>query len=158
MANPTTSPEAIVLDANAVIAFCTKEAGRYEKIKAYFEYHTSGGSLFYAPGVMIAESLYVFCRKLTESKITQSDHSIAVRALELLVENILPPLDGESTLIAPAERIRASLGCSHSADGLYIALAEQMTKSGTAEIVTFDQGLQKQASANAPLVKVTVLT
>lgn len=155
---PSTKPSAIVLDASAVVAFCANEAGRYAKIKAYLDYHTSGGSLFYAPGVMIAESLFVFCRKLVDARMSASDHAIAVQALELIAGNILPPLNGEYRLIASAEQIRGAHGCGHSADSLYLALAVELAKTETVELVTFDKGLQTLAAQSTPAIVVTLLT
>jgi hypothetical protein len=40
---------------------------------------------------------------------------------------------------------------------LFLALAEQLTVIGTAEIVTFDTSLTNQAKNNAPTVKVNLL-
>src|SRR5271166_3204870 len=54
-------------------------------------------------------------------------------------------------------RSRSGYGCSRSADGIYIALAEDLTARGTAELVTFDTGMPNQVAANAPAVTVRLL-
>jgi predicted nucleic acid-binding protein len=68
-----------------------------------------------------------------------------------------PPPSGDAALIARAEQIRNGYGCSHSADGIYIALAEELSQSGATELLTFDTDLPKQAARNAPTVKVNLL-
>ncbi len=107
---------------------------------------------------MIAELLFILCRKLADAIISAADHSIAVQTLELLAENILPPLDGRYRMIAPAERIRGAHGCSHSADALYLALATELARTESVELVTFDKGLQTLAAQNTPAIAVTLLT
>jgi len=60
-------------------------------------------------------------------------------------------------LIARAEEIRGGYSCRRSADGLYIALAEELSQSVPTELLTFDEDLPKQAAKNAPAVKVNLL-
>jgi predicted nucleic acid-binding protein len=47
--------------------------------------------------------------------------------------------------------------CLPSADGVYIALTEELSKSGTAEFLTFDKRAINVAANNAPSVKVNLL-
>ena len=68
--------------------------------------------------------------------------------------SVLPPPNGEASLIHRAEQIGSGYGCSRSADGLYIALAEELTATRPTILLTFDQGLPNQAAANAPTVTV----
>lgn len=148
----------VIVDANFAIAFCAKEPGGYAKAKTHLEYYAKNGWQFYAPGVLVAEALFVFCKKLLAGTLTSAEHSQAVQSFETFMGAVLAPPNGDASLIARGEQIRGSYGCSHSADGLYLALAEELTKFGPAEIVTFDAGLEKQAKQNAPSVVVKLIT
>jgi hypothetical protein len=53
--------------------------------------------------------------------------------------------------------MRKSYGCSRSADSIYLALTEELAQSATVELLTFDQDLQKQATKNAPGIKINLL-
>jgi len=53
-----------------------------------------------------------------------------------------------------AEEIRGSYGCSRSADGLYIALAEELATTRPTELVTFDAAMPSHVAATAPTVTV----
>lgn len=155
---PTSSRPAVTIDANLVIAYCTKEAGTYAKAKAELEQYAKDGWQFYAPGVLVAEALFVFCKKLEAGTLTTAEHAQAVQSLEAFMNAVLPPPNGDASLIARAEQIRGSYGCSRSADALYLALAEELTRTGPAELVTFDVGLEQQAKQNAPTVTIKLLT
>jgi predicted nucleic acid-binding protein len=159
MAMATASnPPAVTLDAAFVIAYCVKEPGRHAKADAQLKYYASNGWEFFAPGVLIAEALYVFCKKLMEGKLTPAEHAHAVLSLETLMKAVLPTPSGDVSLIARAEQIRATYGCNRSADGIYLALAEKLAKGRQAEIVTFDAGMENQAKKNSPTVSVRLLT
>ena len=56
-----------------------------------------------------------------------------------------------------ANEIRASYSCRRTADGIYSALAEELTQTGPTELLTFDGDLPRQAARNAPTVKVRLL-
>jgi predicted nucleic acid-binding protein len=158
MATATTnSPLAVTLDATFVIAYCAREPSRYAKADAQLKQYAGNGWQFFAPGVLIAEALFVFCRKLAAGQLTTAEHTQAVQSLQTLMRAVLPPPNGDASLIARAEQIRATYGCSRSADGIYLALAEELAKGGTAEIVTFDAGLENQAKKNSPTVSVKLL-
>jgi hypothetical protein len=107
---------------------------------------------------MVAEALYGLCRKLQSGILTPLQHGRTVQRLLVGTAGILPPPSGDLALIERAEQIRGSYGCSRSADGLYIALAEQLAQSGPAELVTFDAGMLPQAATAAPTVTVRLLT
>src|SRR5690606_37127485 len=81
----------------------------------------------------------------------------SVRTFIEYAATILPPPCGGHALVARAEELRGDYGCSHSEDGLYLALCEFLARTGEAELVTFDRGMQRQA-ASAPEVRVRLLT
>jgi hypothetical protein len=64
---------------------------------------------------------------------------------------------GDVPLIGWAKEIQVGYGCSHSADGLYIAPAEELRRTGSAEFVTFDEGAVNQILKHAPTVSVNLL-
>ncbi len=74
-----------------------------------------------------------------------------------MATRILPPPYGEASIVLRAEAMRSGYGCSRSADGIYIALAEELTKSMPTVILTFDQSMGNQAASHAPTVKVETL-
>ena len=65
---------------------------------------------------------------------------------------------GEGSLVLRAEEIRGSYSCRRSADGVYIALAEELTVIKPTVLLTFDEDMVKQALKNAPTVSVHLLT
>jgi predicted nucleic acid-binding protein len=154
---PTSSSPSATLDASFIIGYCAKEPGRHAKAQAELTRYASSGWLLFAPGVAISESLYILCQKLQTGLLTTAEHSQAVLSLETLMQTVKPPPGGEHSLIARAEQIRATYGCGRSADSIYLALTEQLAALGTAEIVTFDPGMNNQAKKNAPTVKVNWL-
>jgi predicted nucleic acid-binding protein len=157
MASVTTSPVSVVIDASVVIAVCAKEADKLANAEAKLKEYSVSGCHFYAPGVLIAECLFVFCRKLNDGVFSSADHGAAVLAFTKMIALINPPPNGDSHLIKRAEQIRSSLGCSRSADGIYLALAEELSEASSTEVVTFDPGMQSQASASSLAPAVVVL-
>jgi predicted nucleic acid-binding protein len=152
-----TNPLAVVIDANVVIAICAKEAGKLATAEAKLKEYAGKGCTFYAPGVIIAECLFVFCRKLNDGVLTAAEHSSAVRGLISMMAAIQPPPTGDKSLIERAEEIRDTLGCSRSADGIYLALAEELGKTTNTEVVTFDTGMPSQAAASSLALTVVLL-
>jgi predicted nucleic acid-binding protein len=151
---PTTSTKIAIPDANILIALCAKEPKQSKAEKALKDYANDGWE-FYAPNIIVAEVLYVLCQKHQGGTLTD-------KACEEAVENFQDQMKAVKTtsdadLIKRAFEIQQSYGCSRSADGIYIALAEHLAKSYTVEIVTFDGGLVNQAAKNAQSVKVNVL-
>ena len=151
------SPASVVLDANVVIALCANEADKVANADAKVKEYLADGSHFYAPGVLVAECLYVLCRKLMDGVLTPVEHGAAVQALIAMAAAIDPPPHGDRSLIQRAEAIRGTLGCSRSADGIYLALADELAKNSTTEILTFDTGMPSQAVAGAVGAQVVVL-
>lgn len=148
----------IVIDASTMIALCAKEPLRYANAKAEVENYAQMGSLFYAPNIIVGESLYALRRKLTDGVLNTTEHAQAVQSLWVRMTAILPPPKGEASLILRAEQICAGYGASRSADALYITLAEELSLTYTTHLLTFDQDLPKQAARNAPTVNVHLLT
>jgi len=92
----TTSPVSVVIDANVVIALCAGEPDKLANAKAKIEEYSGKGCNFYAPGVIIAECLFVFCRKLSDGVLTPVEHSSAVLGLMKLMRKINPPPKGNT--------------------------------------------------------------
>ena len=156
--NPLTTSGALVIDANVVIAVCAKETQKYTKARAELQNYSRLGYLWYAPGVITSESLHALCRKEQEGFITPQEYAQSVSDFQVFMQSVFPPPNGEASLILRADQIRAGYGCSRSADALYIALAEELSQTYTTRLLTFDQGLPKQAAQHAPLVNVHLLT
>jgi len=154
---PPSSAGALVLDANVVIAISSKETGRDALATTEITNYVNSGYRLYSPGVIVAETLYVLCRKKTNGSLSLSDYATAIATFERVMASVMPPPDGDISLIQRAEQIGSGYGCSRSADGIYIALAEQLTATGPTELFTFDRGCANQAAANAPRVTVKVL-
>jgi len=154
---PASQPPSLTIDANVLIALCAKERDKHAIADAELTRCAQAGYRFYAPGVVIAECLYVLCKKLEDSSLSPIDHAAAVADLCTYMGMILPPPQGDRALIARAEQIRSGYGCSRSADGLYLALTEELSGTGPAEFLTFDAGLQNQVRANAPSVVIRLL-
>jgi hypothetical protein len=125
---------------------------------AQMRQYVQDGCVAYGPGVLAAESLFGLCRKVQTGLMTPAEHQRAILHFQVRMRGIRPPPAGDAALIARAEQIRGGYGCSRSADGLYIALAEQLAQAGPAELVTFDSGMQTQAVVAAPTVTIRLLT
>ena len=148
---------AAVIDASIAIAISAREASREPKANAELLRLSTAGHAFYAPGVIVAETLYILCGKLQGGLLTPAEHAQAVLDFGILMAAIQPPPTGEASLVARAEAIRSGYGCSRSADGIYIALAEELAARLPTVILTFDQNMDKQAARNAPTVTVQPL-
>lgn len=154
---PTKKPPCLIVDASVLIALCAREPEKYVLADSELTRYANAGFEFYAPGVIIAESLYVLCNKLKVSNLSASAHADAISDLCAYMDIINAPPSGDNSLIARAEQIRSEYGCSRSADGLYIALAEELAAKGTAELLTFDSNMDSQSKMVAPTVVVTLL-
>lgn len=125
-----------------MIAISAHEPDKYAPALAQWTYYANAGCRFYAPGVVVSETLFALCRKLTGNLLTTAEHATSIASLRALAQTLLPPPMGEAALIERAEQMRAGYGCSRSADGLYLALAEQLAQIGPTELVTFDVDLR----------------
>jgi predicted nucleic acid-binding protein len=157
MSQPTpTSAGAVVIDANVLVAICAKEPGE-PTAKAAFADYTAKNWAFYAPGAILTEVLFILCRKLHDGEIDAAKHEKAVEEFNDYMSAILPSPQGDIGFILRNEEIRQGYSCLHSADAFYIALAEELAKSGSAELLTFDKRLVNVVATNAPAVKVNLL-
>jgi len=156
MSSPVATKQ-VVLDASFVIAYCSKEPDTYTKADAKLSTDYASGVTFFAPGALIQECLYVFCKKAFNGQLNPADHAIAVDNLIVFLQAIKPPPSGDFSLTGRSEQIRKSYACSRTADSIYLALTEQLAATGPAEIVTFDAQLENQAKKNAPSVNVVYL-
>ena len=151
-------PFAVVLDASTVIAYCSREVGRYESARRALHAAADAGSRFYAPGVLYAECLYVLCRKLADGQITVQEHALAVGALATLATGIESPPGGDASLVRAADAFQGQYGCSHTADTLYIALAAMLSRDCAVRLLTFDSGLERHGAACGDSGLVVLLT
>ncbi len=151
-------PHSVTLDASFVIGLCAKEPGKYRKAQTELRQRVSSGCSLFAPHLLVMEAAFVLCGKLQNATLTLTEHSAALANLHTTLAriNFLP--SGDGALLVRAEQLRQGYGCSRSADGFYIALAEHLATAGPSELLTFDIGQQKQAVAHAPTVTVTLLT
>ena len=148
--------QAIVIDANVLIAVCARERDRLAAAEAAINDYAAKGYLFYAPNVIVGEVLFVLCKKLQDGSLTRMDYDDAMESFAEQMRVILPLPSGEASLIARAKEIRSGYGCSRSSDSLYIALTEELTRSGPAEFLTFDGDTVNQIARNAPTLKVNL--
>lgn len=155
---PSSLPGAVVIDASIAVALAAKESRTEPVALAELRACSSRGDEFFAPGAIVAETLYVLCRKHQTGLLSAVDYAQAVTDFENFMSGLLSPPHGENTLIQRAYAIGAGYTCRHSADGIYIALAEQLTLMRPTILLTFDQDMPKQATRNAPAVQVYVLT
>ena len=114
----SSSPAFVVTDANVMIALCAQEADKYSVAKSIIEQYANNGAVFYAPGVIVAETLFALCRRLADGLLTPAEHAQAVQSFRVRMQAVLPPPQGDAILISRAEQIRGAYGCSHSADGI----------------------------------------
>lgn len=154
----SSNPLAVVIDANILIAICSNEQDTHPIASAALDDYDLRGFTFFSPNVVIAEVLYVLCLKANQNLLTAIQHQKAIQDFINYLKAINPPPNGEASLVTRAEEIRHGYGCSRTSDGLYIALAEQLSASWRVEILTFDNGYTNQAANNAPTVQVNVLT
>lgn len=154
--SPVDAP-ALVIDANVAIAISARETDRDVRATAEISRYSTLGYEWYAPGVIVGETLYILCQKHQDKLLTVTEYEYAVAEFEILMQSILPPPLGEASLVRPAQTVGADYGCSRSADGIYIALAEQLAQTRPTVLITFDKALARQASLRAAGVTVKFL-
>lgn len=157
MSQPCNAAGAVVIDANILIAICSKESGE-AAARAELLNYTNKNWACYAPSMILAEVLFVLCKKVQNGIIDAATYQKAVEDFNDFMSVIAPPPLGDAALLVRAEQIRSGYSCLHSTDGFYLALAEALTQAGAAEFLTFDQGTVNVAAKNAPTVKVSLLT
>ena len=151
-------PGAVVVDANVAVAISAKEADKETKAIDALDDYTSRDYELFAPGAISMEALYALCQKFKAGILTSVEYEDAVSNFEFLMDNIQPPPNGDVTIIRRAYEIGNGYGCSRSADGVYIALAEELARTRSSVLLTFDKELPKQAAKNAPTVNIHLLT
>jgi predicted nucleic acid-binding protein len=157
VSSPPSNPGAVVIDANVAIALAAKETRRETAALAEMARFALLGYLWFAPGVIIAETFYILCGKKQRGELSAADYSTAVLGFQTIMNSIHPPQNGDRSLIARAEQIADNYGCSRSADGIYIALAEELSHTRSTVLLTFDRDMPNQAARNAPGVVIQVL-
>ena len=112
---------------------------------------------FMSPPFFFGEVLYALCRK-KENGFSDADVAAAQADFLDLATTFRFDASGDVPLLRRAIAIRQNYGCAKSNDSIYLALTEHLMTDGVAEMVTFDERLANQAKANAPSVKVNLLT
>ena len=148
---------AVVIDANVLIAICAKEIGKHQTAQNAFDLYAQQGWEFFAPSVIVAEVMFILCQKQNDGSLTKAEHEKALETFNDLMTIISPTPNGEASLIDRADQIRSGYGCSRSSDSLFIALAEELTKTYTVEILTFDKGFVNQSAKNTQNIKINLL-
>lgn len=150
--------DAVVVDANVVLAICSHENLTYKKALTAFEDYAKDGWEFHAPNVLTAEVLFVLCRKLADGVLSKAEHDSSIEAFTILAGSIRNPENGDGTLISSASKIRGSYGCSRMSDSLYLAYAQELAANRKVEILTFDNGLINHAANCSATFTVRVLS
>lgn len=150
------SPALAVIDASVLVALCAHEPHRFEIASRTLSSYAADGTRFYAPRDIVAEVMYALCLKAEAGLLPSDEHTKAIVGLRNRMRSILPPPDGEVSLIDRANLVRSGFGCGRSSDSLYIALAERLGHNGPTELVTFDAEMLRQIK-NAPTVNARVL-
>jgi hypothetical protein len=98
------------------------------------------------------------CVKVQDGSLSATDHTQAVQDFYTMMSSfVLPPPNGDIALILRAEAIRGSYTCRRSADGLYIALAEDLGATRPTTLLTLDEDMPKQAARHAPGVNAQLI-
>lgn len=147
----------VILDASFVSGLCDKEPSKFREAQELLRMRVEAGCTLHAPHLLVMECSYVLCRKLYAGTLTAAEHAAAVANFQSMAQIINFPGGGDAALSDRAELMRSGYGCSRSADSFYIALAESLAAQQISEILTFDIGQQRQATAVAPSVIVTLL-
>lgn len=155
---PSSLPQAIVMDASVAVAISAKESDKEAQAEAALALYTAQGCDFFAPGALVSETLYVLCKKLEKGDLSGTDYAQSVEDFHSLLSFIQSPPQGEISLVLRAEEIRGDYACRRSTDSIYIALAEELTQVRPTVLLTFDEGMVKQAAKNASSVAVQLLT
>jgi predicted nucleic acid-binding protein len=153
---PTNNADTVVVDASILVSMASNEAGTHLLAEAAFNHYSQNGWEFFAPNVIVSEVLFALCQKLISGVLTRTEYEQAIDKFLLLMQNISTETDDQS-LVKRAVEIWETYGCSRSSDSLYLALAEDLAKSRTVELLTFDKGIINQAAKNAPTVTIKVL-
>jgi hypothetical protein len=94
-AAPSSSPPSVTLDASFLIGYCAKEPTKFARAQTELTRYSNDGWAFFAPGVILAESLFVLCKKLQDGSLTPVEHTQAVQSLEMILKAVKPPPGGK---------------------------------------------------------------
>lgn len=150
-------PNCVVIDANVPIAIAANEPGEPNATSA-INHYLANQSVFYAPGAIVAEVLYVLCGKEQEGSLTASEYQQAIEDFALFISMVNSPPGGDGSLVRRAAAVRGTYTCRRSADGIYIALAEKLAASHPTVLLTFDENMAKHAARVSPAINVHLLT
>ncbi len=157
MTPKSNQPGAVVVDANIALSIAANEPSQ-PMISGEIEAYSQRGFEFFSPGVLVTETLYVLCGKLNDGTLSSSDHALAIKKLDLFLKNVSHSPGGDAKLLLRAEAIRGNYTCRRSADGIYIALAEELALVRPTVLLTLDADMYRQAGKNARSVDVRLLT
>jgi predicted nucleic acid-binding protein len=101
--------------------------------------------------------MFILCQKQNDGSLSQIEYDESIETLKDLMTIISAVPNGEASLIDRANQIRNSYGCSRSSDSIYIALAEELSKTYASEILTFDKGFVNQVAKTTKNVKINLL-
>jgi len=152
--SPTSNSNTLITDANILISVCSKEPTAVVA-ESVLENYAKHGWEFFAPNLIVAEVLYILCQKFQTGLLTPKSYDEAIENFQDQMKIIQTP--GDAQFIKRAKEIQNGYCCSRSADSIYIALAEDLAKTRTVELLTFDRGMINQAAKNAPTVTVKTL-
>ena len=97
MATVTTVPTLIAIDADFLIGFRAKEPDKHAIVKSLLASFAASGAQVFAPGVIVSEALFVFCKKLQKGDLTPVEYDAAVRSLSAIMTAVLPPPNGDGS-------------------------------------------------------------
>ena len=146
-----------MIDASVAVAIAAHEAGKNVAAVESIRSAANNGYSSYAPGVIVTEVLYALCQQEHRGILSAVEHEQAVTDFSALMQERIPPPDGDAALVSRSYSLCAGYGCSRSADSVYIALAELLTATRPTVLLTFDRELPKHAARNAPSVRVQLL-
>ena len=112
MSAPSSPQGSVVIDASVLIAICSKEAGRHIKAEDRLKHYGQQGWHLYAPGVIVAETLYVLCGKYQNGLLTSSEHTIAIQTFQIYMGTINMAPSGEARSLNGLRRYVAGTGAA----------------------------------------------
>src|SRR5215211_5995114 len=98
MSQPS-SINAVVVDANVLIAICAKEQGKADTAELAMADYAAQGWDFYAPNVIVGEVLYVLCQKFHNAELTQIEYEKSVTVFKNQLKGLFLSPGGESSLV-----------------------------------------------------------
>src|SRR5437762_477621 len=85
MIPPTSPPHAVVVDANIAIAIAANETNGAQKASSELAAYSAAGCEFFAPGVLVSETLYVLCKKAEAGILSPADHTLAIQHFQVFL-------------------------------------------------------------------------